>query len=114
MVVVMCVLGVAASEGELAEEVVRLRGRVFVQFGACRCVWCDNAERGGDDALLLRACDGEVVGVFVADRESVERAGVCVDVRELEASECRSLASTPAPSRANPGSLLPSLFFQPR
>jgi len=64
MVVVMCVLGVAASEGELAEEVVRLRGRVFVQFGACRCVWCDDAERGGDDALLLSACDGEVVGVF--------------------------------------------------
>ena len=68
---------VAASEGELAEEVVRLRGRVFVQFGACRCVWCDDAERGGDGALLLSACDGEAVGVVVADRESVERAGVC-------------------------------------
>ena len=64
--VVVCVLGVAASEGELAEEVVcvRLRGHVFVQFGACRCVWCDDAERGGDDALLLTHsacdCDGEV------------------------------------------------------
>jgi hypothetical protein len=69
LVVVVCVLGVAASEGELAEEVVcvRLRGHVFVQFGACRCVWCDDAERGGDDALLLSACDGEVVGVVVAD-----------------------------------------------
>jgi hypothetical protein len=40
---------------------------VFVQFGACRCVWCDDAERGGDDALLLSACDSEVVGVVVAD-----------------------------------------------
>ena len=76
VVVVVCVLGVAVSEGELAEEVVRLRGRVFVQFGACRCVWCDDAERGGDDALLLSACDGEVVGMVVADRETVERAGV--------------------------------------
>jgi len=27
-----------------------------------------------------------VVGVVVADRETVERAGVCVDVRELEVS----------------------------
>jgi hypothetical protein len=61
VVLVVCVLGVAASESELAEEVVRLRRRVFVQFGACRCVWCDDAERGGDDALLLSACDGEVV-----------------------------------------------------
>ena len=67
VVVVVCVLGVAASEGELAEEIVRLCGRVFVQFGACRCVWCDNSERGGDDALLLSACDSEVVGLFVAD-----------------------------------------------
>ena len=33
MVVVMGVLGVAGSEGELAEEDVRLRERVFVQFG---------------------------------------------------------------------------------
>ena len=41
----VCDLGVAASEGELAEEVVRLRGRVFAQFGACRCVWCDDALR---------------------------------------------------------------------
>ena len=65
--VVVCVLGVAASEGVLAEEIVRLFRRVFVQFGACRCVWCDDAERGGDDALLLSACDSEVVGVFVAD-----------------------------------------------
>ena len=41
MVVVMGVHGVAGSEGELAEEVVRLRGRVFVQFGACGCfAWC--------------------------------------------------------------------------
>jgi hypothetical protein len=39
VVVVMGVLGVAGSEGELAEEVVRLRGRVFVQFGACGCPW---------------------------------------------------------------------------
>ena len=67
VVVVVCVLGVAASEGELAEEIVRLCRRVFVQFGACRCVWRDDAERGGDDALLLSACDSEVVGVFVAD-----------------------------------------------
>ena len=50
VVVVVCVLGVAASEGELAEEIVRLCRRVFVQFGACRCVWSDDAERGGDDA----------------------------------------------------------------
>jgi hypothetical protein len=41
VVVVMGVLGDAGSEGELAEEVVRLRGRVFVQFGACGCfAWC--------------------------------------------------------------------------
>jgi organic radical activating enzyme len=70
VVVVVCVLGVAASEGELAEEVVRLRRRVFVQFGACRCVWCDNAERRGDDALLLSACDSEVVGRLAASNSS--------------------------------------------
>ena len=41
VVVAMGVIGVAGSEGELAEEVVRLRGRVFVQFGACGCfAWC--------------------------------------------------------------------------
>ena len=34
--VAMGVIGVAGSEGELAEEVVRLRGRVSVQFGAWR------------------------------------------------------------------------------
>ena len=67
VVVAMGVIGVAGSEGELAEEVVRLRGRVFVQFGACGCAWCDDEELGGDGALLLGACDGEVVGVVVAD-----------------------------------------------
>ena len=66
-VVVVGVLGVAGSEGELAEEVVRLCGRVFVQFAACGCAWRDDEERRGDGALLLGACDGEMVGVIVAD-----------------------------------------------
>ena len=47
VVVVMGILGVAGSEGELAEEVVRLRGRVLVQFGACGCAWRDDEERVG-------------------------------------------------------------------
>ncbi len=42
------ILGVAGSEGELAEEVVRLRGRVLVQFGAYGCAWCDDEELGGE------------------------------------------------------------------
>ena len=55
--VVMGVLGVAGSEGELAEEdvILRLRERVFVQFGACGCAWCDDEELGGDGTLLLGA-----------------------------------------------------------
>ena len=77
------------SEVELVEGVPCLRGRLHVELGAGGGAGLDDAERGGDGALLLCARDGEAVGVVVADGQTVLLARVRVDVRELEARAVR-------------------------
>ena len=64
------------SEVELVEGVPCLRGRLHVELGAGGGAGLDNAERGGDGALLLYARDSEAVGVVVADGQTVLLARV--------------------------------------